>query len=216
MADARTLEQKVRAASEKVGFFRKAIGTVAPVFAKYDVRGEAEQLMRDREIQGLLNSPYAKANGLNYDGVIRYLWQSREKYSGLWNSAKFADSADKVTSMAGATLEMLAAILGAVLTVPTGGTSNTAAFFANGSEEVLEMGCKAPFFFYAARNPASRQRIKGLLMREAATLAVPVFGDLYDAFTNIYVRTALDVIREDAKARLLEDYSQPRIEIRSG
>ncbi|MBI2574289.1 hypothetical protein HYV82_00190 [Candidatus Woesearchaeota archaeon] len=192
----RTLEQRIRAEAARVGFFRKLSDAVVPLFAKYDLAGEADKLMNDSEVQSA---------GAEYDAVIRQLWRSKEKYRGLWNSAKVADSTDKVTSSLGAVIETAAAVAG----LPVGGATS---WLANGGEEMLEMAFKLPFLFYAAKDTAARSRIKGLLAREAATFAAPVIGDIYD-LRNLYIRTTLDLIREDAKAQLLKSYSKTQIHV---
>ncbi len=86
--------------------------------------------------------------------------------------------------------------------LPAGGSANIV-------EESVEMLLKAPFLVYLMRNKDRRNHVTGILAKEALTyLPVPLAGDVYDALSNLYIGTANKIIREDAKAMILRDYSR--------
>ena len=167
---------------EKVGALRRFVGYALPIFQKYDVLGRAEALMSDSDV---------KEAGVSLDEVCGYLDEGSRNYKWLVRFARVADTADKVTSTIGTVLE--SAGIGAGV-IP--------GLAANVGEEAVEMVFKAPFYINLALKKNERQRIKGLLLREAATFGVPVLGDAYDILRNLYTGTADEMIRDYAKSKI--------------
>ena len=190
------LEETVRQAyiPSKRSFGRAVIDWALPFFEEYDYSGEARELLKDKEI---------KKYGFSEEQVADYLIQSEHDYKWLVRFAQLADTADKGTSFLG----MLAEASGIASVIGTPG-----AFAANGVEDAIEVAIfKSPFLAYLKFfDRKNSYRVNGLLQKELATMVVPIAGELYDIFRNLYVSTAHEIIREDAKAKLIADYRPER------
>lgn len=192
MRDRRSLEERVGAgrggtAPPRERSWRSAIvDYFIPLLERYDERRELGTLMADADVQG---------TGISRENALEYLRRSYDSYKWLFRAAKFADTADKVSSVISAPIETALLSAGAA-----------PGFVANLAEESIELLLKAPALYLLARNPESRSRVGGLLKREAFTFVAPAFGDLYEAVLNHYVRAAYEVIQESAKGAILADY----------
>ncbi|MBI2134216.1 hypothetical protein HYU11_06085 [Candidatus Woesearchaeota archaeon] len=174
------LESKIKAA----GTARKAIGYLLPFLDKYDYTQEMKKLREDPEISVL---------GYNDQVIQNYLGKSLRKNRALYAAAKLADTSDKATStIVAPVLETLGTILGQA---PGWLAGNTI-------EEGAEMALKMPFIAILAKRKEQRHYLKEIIAWEAASFT-PVLGDIYDAATNMYIRIAKQVIREDAKNMML-------------
>ncbi len=158
---------------------------ILPFIDEYDTRSEAERLMELPVISARHDIATVQAA----------LEVSKEKYRRLVTAAKVADTTDRFTSLTGAIVETIGTIAGA-----------GPGFMANGLEEGIELMFKAPMIYLLNKDPSTKGHITGLLLREAGTAMVPVAGDLYDMATNRFLKTAYEVIRDDAKMELLKDH----------
>ncbi len=161
---------------------RKAVDYILPFLDEYDAVGEAKSLLNDNDVRYM---------GLDVSEVKMYLTDSKVKYNVLFNLAKLADTFDRITSSVGIVAKT-AALPGII-----------SAIIAHVGEESIEFAAKLPFFLYLAHHKEHRHRIPGLLFRELGTSVIPVVGDAYDIITNLYMRTAYDIIRDDAKQNIL-------------
>jgi hypothetical protein len=176
-----TLEQKIKTGK---GFADRFLPD-----PEYDIKTEAEKLIKYKDL---------KEYNITKEAAYKYLDQAYEANKGLLRYAKIADKTDRITSKIGVLVEGIGALFGGVGAIP-----------ANAIEEGIEMGFKAPFLAKLYKRPEHRKKLYGILGREAATFAVPVLGDLYDIYTDLYIKTAKDVIRDDAKKMLLQQYKAP-------
>jgi len=163
---------------------------ILPFLDKYDYAGQAKELLKEREILEL---------NVNEAQVVQYLKESEHDYRWLRRAGKLADTTDRATSFLGMLIEAtgLASLIGA-----------PGSFVANLGEEFGELLLKVPFMSLLYFDKNNRYRLSGLVGREAATFALPVLGDIYDIFTNIYMKTAQEVIRENAKQRLIAEHGR--------
>lgn len=183
---------KPKARFRRVNALRKVIDYFLPFMDKYDALGEAESLLKD---------PDVSKTGIEVQTVARYLDSAnRNMYRGLMRTAKFADTADRLTSTVGAVAEAVGL-----------GFGIAPGFLANGGEEAIEMFAKAPALIQLYMSKYGRDLIPKILAVEAATFAAPVLGDVADIATNLYVGAAYRVIREDTKDRILEEHRKRRL-----
>ncbi|MBW3015807.1 hypothetical protein KY330_05260 [Candidatus Woesearchaeota archaeon] len=179
---ANSLEQIVQ--KSKKGFIGKSLGYLFPVFDTYDSVGETEKLLDDPEV---------KATGIDEKKAYECVLKAHDEYQNLLTAAKLADTADRITSIIGAGIEGFLSFFG-----------GAPGMFTNIIEEGVEMTAKAPFMLMSLFDSHLRYKVPGLLAREAATFCVPTGGDVYDAVTNLYMRTAKEAIKEYAKEKMLE------------
>jgi len=166
------------------GTIEKVVDYAFPFAHRYDTLGEARKLFDDLEV---------RAQGITMDQAIEYIEDSHDEYRSLLGWGKFADTADRVTSIGGAVIEGVGLFFGAA-----------PGFIANGIEEGAEYVAKAPFLITLARK-GEWKRVGKLSAIEGGTALVPVLGDAYDIFTNRYVKEAYEVIREKAKDNILAE-----------
>ncbi len=152
----------------------KILDYVFPLLDTYNSFDESQKLAKEFKEDSRLT-------------IAEYLDASAKKHRHLMNAAKFADSADRVTSLCGLVAESFLS--------PT----FAGALVVNGVEEGIELACKVPFFVYAFK--ADPIKAAYLLVQEIATSSIPVLGDLYD-LTNKYMEVAYQIVREDAKESL--------------
>ena len=167
------------------GKAREVLDYAIPAIAKYDAEKEAEVLARDEAVQ---NTGMSKAQ------ITGYVKRSYEDNKYLMGAAKLADTSDRVTSTIGLVLEAAG--------LATGGVGS---FLANGGEEAIEMVLKIPALALARKD---KQRFYSLLGREIGTSLIPIVGDVYDIATNIYMTAAKDIIRDEAKQKMLAEHKK--------
>ncbi len=187
-----TLEQKIQQQKRQIPLREKIAGVinyVAPFINSYNPEEETDILVQDQDIQKLMQE-----SGIKREQLTPYLIRSRQQYRSLLNTAIFADTTDRFTSVAGLILESI-----------TGGPISPPAFGVNLPEETLEGLLKLPFYFTLRK--ADKSKIKPLLMTGIGTSAVPIAGDFYDILTHKYMTTAKQVIREKAKEKIMQDYN---------
>ncbi|MFC1755380.1 hypothetical protein ACFL96_18650 [Thermoproteota archaeon] len=164
---------------------RKKIDWLAPVFAKYDAYSEADILMQDESV---------KDTGITKQQAVDYLKQSYDSHKGLYRTCGFADTADKATSA-----------IGIICTASGIGIGFDIV------EDTIELGLKAPALGYIVKEAIKNKdmalvgELSKLLGTEGLT-AIPIIGDVYDIAVNRYVRAAHEIIRNDAKNKILEKH----------
>lgn len=176
-----SLESKVK----HIGGVRKVINAVMPFMETYDFETNAMALSAEQNIV--------------YGQALGYLLDSYRQNKWLYRSAKVADTADKVTSILSAPIEALGTMAGFA-----------PGWLSSGVEEVIEGAFKLPFFAIVAKNPGERHRLSTLIPIEIATI-VPVAGDLYDALSNIYMKTASEIIYNDARSMAISQARRPSV-----
>jgi len=176
---------KSEKAKKAVSLLGDTVSYVLPFLEKYDPEKQAEILLADFEVANI---------GITKNEAATYLSDSYQKHKRLFAYAKLADTADRLTSLAGLFVETAGLYLGIV-----------PGFMANLNEELVEMIFKVPFITSITINPAARHKFLPVLAKEAATFGLPVAGDLYDASTNLYMRTANDIIMNNAKQNILSE-----------
>lgn len=192
-----TLETKIQQEKEKRKITMRerlagAANYIAPFINSYNSEEETDILVQDQDIQRLMQE-----SGIKREELTTYLNNSRQQYKSLLNAAIFADTTDRLTSLAGIIIE----------TITAPGIAPPFAF--NGIEETAEMVTKLPFYYLL--NKTDKSKISPLLWTEFGTAIAPIAGDVYDILTHKYMTTAKQVIREKAKEKILQDYSQNAI-----
>jgi hypothetical protein len=180
-----SLESIVTARPEE-GVAADVVRYAIPFLIEYDPMREAEKLLKsDVDVAD---------TSISVVDAAQYLAVSHAKYSRLFTYGKVADTADRLTSIVGMAVESIGTFFGVAPGVA-----------ANIIEETVEMVAKVPFIYEAYKDLNTRSKLPLLLALETLTFGVPVGGDVFDAVTNMYVRTAYQAIREDAVAKILSD-----------
>jgi len=179
---------------QKVSAARNAVGYLLPFLDRYDAMGEAEQALKElKEID-----PRAAA-GIQQGELAALLNELYEtKYKGMMYASRFADTADRLTSLVGGIAEAFGVL--------AGGLPGVAASIG---EDTVEMILKIPAYAFLAANPNGRRKIPQLIGIEALTYT-PVIGDIYDSLTNLYIRTTKELIREEAIDGILNGYRESK------
>ncbi len=187
------LEDKIK----QPGLARRALGRIMPITAEYNYRAEVKRLQEDPEIARL---------HIKDEEIKSYLETSLGENKSLYTSAKIADSADKITSTLGVGVKYAATAVGAVLGAGIG--APIAYYGMQYAEEIAEMAIKMPFIIQLIQR-RDFKHLEKLMMHEApGWVPVPIINDLgniIDIVADSYVGTAHEIIREDAKTRILED-----------
>ncbi|MFH1276460.1 MAG: hypothetical protein ABIH82_05095 [Candidatus Woesearchaeota archaeon] len=157
--------------------------TALPFLQEYDALSEADKLLKDKEIQRC---------SITREEIADYLTIAKEEYKVAMGLSKVADTSDRWISVAGAIMESAGMSAG----IAPG-------FIMNLVEEAGELVFKLPILGYLAFNPEHRGRATGLVIREAATAGLPILGDIYDAGTNRYINTVKEIIRAEARSKIL-------------
>ncbi len=180
------LEERVTTIPRRKGIARRVVEYMIPFLDEPDYRGMAESL---------LNDPKVMKTGIHLNEALGYVQESYNSNKWLRRAGMLADTADRATSLVGMILESAGIAAG----IAPG-------FGINAGEEAAEIVFKLPFLSYVMANKDHRQKAKGLLRKELITALVPAAGDVYDIAVNTYMGTAYDIIREDARQRVLLNF----------
>ncbi|HLC58229.1 MAG TPA: hypothetical protein VJI68_00040 [Candidatus Nanoarchaeia archaeon] len=163
-------------------------GTLGYLSAIYGMTEKDLKILReDKNLRGI--SPYA---------IDIYYRNARKNHMGLLVTGAIADISDKVTSAAGTIAEF-------VLPSMTMGLGVVGGLAADTGEEVLEMIIKLPF--YCLCYNADKTKIPYLIASEVGSFIVPTIGDLVFDARNLHVRATREIIRDEAKEKILRQYA---------
>ncbi len=189
MANKKGLERIVRSiVPGGKNLVRQAAEYALPFLDRPDYGGVARTLLQDSEIRKLNPSESA---------VMDYVRESFDDYKSLRNFAILADSADKLTSFAGAIAETAGLAAGVI-----------PGYAMNTIEETVELAFKLPFLLALYWDEGFSHRLKELLALELTTYALPAVGDIVDFGTNKYMKAAHDVIVQRARNQIIADYKR--------
>ena len=185
-----SLDQKIQQEKRQIPLRERIAGIinyVAPFMNSYNAEEDTDILLQDQDIQKLMQD-----SGITREQLTPYLNSSRQQYRALLNTAVFADTTDRLSSLIG--------IIAETITAP----GIAPPFALNGIEETAEMLTKLPFYYLL--NKTDKSKISPLLWTEFGTALTPIAGDVYDILTHKYMVTAKQVIRERAKEKILQDH----------
>lgn len=174
------------------GFVRRTFNHFVTLADSGYRKQDLDTLKKDKRIREL---------GLTDEQLYDHIQASYKKHDTLFNLGKVADT-DGLTSIVGVPIKMIGALAGLV-----------GAPAVHVGEEVVEnLLMKTPFMAYTAiQHPERRGYLIALFTGETVASSVPGINSVMDIGFKPYLSLAREIILDDAKAQILNDYTKPEL-----